>query len=107
MQPSSSTDRPTRRPDTISLGATSALDLQGSPHSDQLHVIQRFHRVAYDTMEDQLTYIDPKALTAAVTDTAVFKYHPDWELEEFECANERLNLSGDSQGISGSRAKPP
>src|ERR1700730_12036285 len=65
--------------DSISLGATSALDLI-APHSDALHVVQRLHRVSFDTLEDELTFDDPKALTKPVTGTAVFKLHPDWEL---------------------------
>jgi len=75
--------------DTISLGATSALDLI-APHSDALHVIQRFHRISYDTLEDELTFDDPKALTHPVTGVAIYRYEPDWELEEYECTNERL-----------------
>ena len=61
---------------TISLGATSALD-PIAPHSDALHVIQRFHRVSYDTLEDELTLDDPKAFThPGEKGTAVFKAAP-------------------------------
>jgi hypothetical protein len=75
--------------DTVSLGATSAFDLI-TPHSDALHVLQRLRRVNYDTLEDEITFEDPKALTKPVTATAVFKLHPDWEIQEYECTNERL-----------------
>jgi len=75
--------------DTVSLGATSVLDLI-TPHSDALHVVQRLRRVSYDTLEDEITFEDPKALTMPITATAVFKLHPDWEIEEYECTNERL-----------------
>jgi hypothetical protein len=81
--------------DTISLGATAALDLI-APHSEALHVIQRLHRVSYDTLEDELTFDDPKALTHPVTGVATYKLHPDWELSEYECTNERMVV--DSQG---------
>ncbi len=81
--------------DTISLGATAALDLI-APHSDALHVIQRLHRVSYDTLEDELTFDDPKALTQPATGVAIYKLHPDWELNEYECTNERMVV--DSQG---------
>ena len=81
--------------DTISLGATAALDLI-APHSDALHVIQRLHRVSYDTLEDELTFDDPKALTQPATGVAIYKLHPDWELGEYECTNERMVV--DSQG---------
>jgi hypothetical protein len=91
--------------DTISLGATSALDLI-APHSDALHVIQRFHRVSYDTLEDELTFDDPKALTHPVSGVAVFKYEPDWELGEYECTNERLGFEPGGQQVIVPRQKP-
>lgn len=77
--------------DTVSLGATAAFDLI-APHSDALHVIQRFHRVSYDTLEDELTFDDPKALTHPAKGVAIYKLQPDWELGEYECTNERLTL---------------
>jgi len=86
--------------DTISLGATSALDLI-APHSDALHVIQRLHRVSYDTLEDELTFDDPKALAHPAKGVAIYKYQPDWELEEYECTNERLiQDTGGQQSIA-------
>jgi hypothetical protein len=75
--------------DTVSLGATSAFDLI-TPHSDALHVVQHLRRSSYDTLEDEITFDDPKALTMPITATAVFKLHTDWEMEEYECTNERL-----------------
>jgi hypothetical protein len=55
-----------------------------------LHVVQHLRRRSYDTLEDEITFDDPKALTTPITATAVFKLHTDWELEEYECTNERL-----------------
>jgi hypothetical protein len=91
--------------DTISLGATSALDLI-APHSDALHVIQRFHRISYDTMQDELTFDDPKALTKPVTGIATYKYQPDWELGEYECTNERLVFENDGKQSVEPAPKP-
>ena len=91
--------------DTISLGATAALDLI-APHSDALHVIQRFHRVSYDTLKDELTFDDPKAFTHPVTGTAVFKLHPDWELNEYECTNERMVIDSQGNQVVAPAAKP-
>jgi len=86
--------------DTVSLGATAAFDLT-APHSDALHVIQRFHRVSYDTLEDELTFDDPKALTHPAKGVAIYKLQPDWELGEYECTNERLTFDkGGMQSIA-------
>src|ERR1700722_5261226 len=81
--------------DTVSLGATSAFDLI-TPHSDALHVVQRLRRVSFDTLADEITFDDPKALIRPITATVQFKLHPDWEIEEYECTNERLIF--DDQG---------
>jgi hypothetical protein len=59
------------------------------PYSDQLHVVQRFERVAADTLRNQLTIEDPKAFTKPYTVTVNYKLHPDWELTEAICTNER------------------
>ena len=77
-----------------------------APHSDALHVIQRFHRVSYDTLEDELTFDDPKAFTHPVTGTAVFKLHPDWELSEYECTNERMVTDSQGNQVVTPAAKP-
>jgi hypothetical protein len=81
--------------DTISLGASQAFDLL-TPHSDALHAVQRLTRTAYDTLQDQITVDDAKALQHPISATVTFKLHPDWEIEEYECTNERFVR--DSQG---------
>ena len=40
------------------------LDNGGSPHSDQMKVEERYHRVDQNTMELTVTIDDPKAYTA-------------------------------------------
>jgi hypothetical protein len=91
--------------DTVSLGATSVFDLI-TPHSDALHVVQRLRRVSYDTLEDTITFEDAKALTTPVTGTAVFKLHPDWEIEEYECTNERLMFDEHGNQTISKGARP-
>jgi hypothetical protein len=81
--------------DTISLGASQAFDLI-TPHSDALHAVQRLTRVGQDTLEDQITVDDSKALLHPITATVKFKLHPDWEIDEYECTNERF--ARDDQG---------
>jgi hypothetical protein len=88
--------------DSISLGGSESFDLIGTPHSDALHVIQRFRRVSSDTLEDQITIEDPKALKHPITGTGIFKYRPDIELEEYQCSNERFYTDADGN----QRVKP-
>jgi hypothetical protein len=49
--------------DTIGLNDKTWLDRVGHPHSDALHVIERFRRTDHDTLELDVTFDDPKAYT--------------------------------------------
>ncbi len=87
--------------DSISLGATDNIDGQ-APHSDALHVVERFHRVSHDTLEAVLTVDDAKALTHPVTTHVVYTLQPAYEMQEYYCTNER-NFAGPGgdQGVAG------
>jgi hypothetical protein len=60
--------------DTVGLNEKSWLDFYGDPHSDQIHLVERFKRVDHDTLTLQLIVDDPKAYTATwVGDTKTYK----------------------------------
>ena len=60
--------------DTIGLTEKSWLDFYGDPHSDDIHLVERFKRVDHDTLTLQLIVEDPKAYTATwVGDTKIYK----------------------------------
>jgi hypothetical protein len=64
------------------------IDFFGDPHSDQLHLIERYKRVDHDTLTMQLIVDDPKAYTQTwVGDTKIFKLLPpkDAYMEELFC----------------------
>ncbi len=88
--------------DSISLGATDNIDGQ-NPHSDAMHVVQKFHRTGPATMDVEVTVDDPKALLHAVTTTAHFKLEPDYEMQEYYCVNERNMITGTGQVIAGAK----
>jgi hypothetical protein len=76
--------------DTIALNDQTPIDRVGTPHSDALHLIERYRRVDRDTLEAVVTFDDPKAFTrrweARVT------YHPvppGVSLTEYICENNR------------------
>ena len=58
--------------DTIGFNDKTWLDHLGHPHSDQLHLIERFRRVDHKTLELQITVDDPKAYTKTFTGTKTF-----------------------------------
>ena len=57
--------------DTIGFNDKTWLDDTGKPHSDDLHVIERFHRLDAGHLEIQYTLEDPKALTRPFSFTRV------------------------------------
>jgi hypothetical protein len=68
--------------DTIGLTDKSWLDTAGHPHSDALHIVERIRRVDHDTLEDTLTFDDPKTYTRTWTSKIIYKLRPDWSLRE-------------------------
>ena len=77
--------------DTVGLNDKTWLDPMGLPHSDAMHVTERLRRVDHETLVDDLTIDDPKAYTKPWTAQAIFKLHPDWQIQEYVCAENNRN----------------
>lgn len=71
--------------DTIGFNDRTWLDRIGHPHSDELHLIERFRRIDHDNLIDEMTIIDPKAYTKPIHVTLHFGLKPDWNIGEFIC----------------------
>jgi len=66
------------------------LDNGGHPHTDALHITQRFRRPNFGRMELDLTIDDPKAYTKPWKSVTIpFILLPDTELMEHICENEK------------------
>ncbi len=59
--------------DTIGFNDRTWLDHVGHPHSDALHLIERFRRVDHDNLELSVTLDDAKAYTRSFTGKKLFK----------------------------------
>lgn len=70
--------------DTVGLDDRTWLDYQGLPHSDALHVIERYRRVDHDTLQIDLTIDDPKAYTKSWSVKYFYKLKP-WDIGEEIC----------------------
>jgi hypothetical protein len=79
--------------DTVGLKDKTWLDRLGHPHSDQLHVIERFRRVNKDHMELDFIMEDPKALAKPWTATWYYELKPTWELGEISCSGDYLEFN--------------
>ena len=59
--------------DTVGFNDKTWIDQVGHPHSDSLHLIERFRRVDHNTLELSVTFDDPKAYAAPFTGKRIFK----------------------------------
>jgi hypothetical protein len=72
--------------DTIGFNGRTRLDTIGHPHSDKLHVIQRFTYTDPDHLTYEVTIDDPKYYTRPWTNTRTFwRLPPGQELIEYSC----------------------
>ena len=75
--------------DTIGFNDQSWLDDGGHPHSDAMHVTERFRRRDFGHMDVQIAIDDPKAYTKPFTVSVAFRLQADTEFIEDICENER------------------
>jgi hypothetical protein len=71
--------------DTVGFNDKTWLDSTGKPHSDAMHLTERYRRPDLGHMNVELTIEDAKALTKPYTFTRSFTLAPAWELQEYVC----------------------
>jgi len=72
--------------DTVGFNGKTRLDTRGHPHSDQMHVIQRFEYTDPDHLAYEVTIDDPKTYTRPWKNTRVFtRMKPGEEIIEYSC----------------------
>ena len=80
--------------DTIGISDRTWLDRMGHPHSDALHLVERFRRDSQDRLELDMTIDDPKAYTKAWTAQRSFRLRPPIsELGEAVCEDMFINAA--------------
>lgn len=75
--------------ETTGLNPRSWLDHAGRPHSDELRVEERFHRLDHDNMELTVTITDPKMYTEPWVGLKNFPLHlqpADYDMSELLCS---------------------
>jgi hypothetical protein len=78
--------------DTVNFNGKTRLDTIGHPHSDQLHVVQRFSRPDRGHINYEVTIEDLKTYTAPWKNTRTFTLRPDWEIMEYSCMENNKSL---------------
>ena len=82
--------------DTIGYNDKFWFDARGTPHTEQLHTIERWTRVNYGTLVNEFTLDDPGAFSKPVQLKFTAKLlRPDLELMEYICAeNNQIGIAG-------------
>jgi hypothetical protein len=78
--------------DTVNFNTKTRLDTIGHPHSDQLHLIQRFSRPDLGHISYEMIVDDPKTFTKPWNNTRTFTLRPDWEIMEYSCEENNKSL---------------
>jgi hypothetical protein len=79
--------------DTIKFNDKTNMDTLGHPHSDQMHVVERFTRTDATHISYEVTIEDPKIYTRPWKNTRVFTLRPDWEIMEYSCEENNKDLN--------------
>ncbi|HEY1240936.1 MAG TPA: hypothetical protein VGF16_10285 [Bryobacteraceae bacterium] len=74
---------------TVGINEKTWLDDSGHPHSDALHVIERFRRPDFGHMQVELTIDDAKTYTRPWTVTIPWEFVADTDLLDWVCENEK------------------
>jgi hypothetical protein len=64
----------------------------GTVHSDQLHVIERYTRVDYDTIRYQVTIEDPQVFTKSFNQESTIRLRPGDRVREYECGENNEDI---------------
>jgi len=78
--------------DTVNFNGKTRLDTIGHPHSDQLHLVQRFSRPDLGHISYEVIVEDPKTFTKPFTNKRTFTLRPDWEMMEYSCEENNKSL---------------
>jgi hypothetical protein len=78
--------------DTVNFNGKTRLDTVGHPHSDQLHLVQRFSRPDLGHLSYEVIVEDPKTFTRPWTNTRTLMLRPDWEMMEYSCEENNKSL---------------
>jgi hypothetical protein len=78
--------------DTVNFNGKTRLDTIGHPHSDQLHLVQRFSRPDLGHIAHEMIIDDPKTFTKTWKVTRTLTLRTDWEMMEYSCEENNKSL---------------
>ena len=78
--------------DTVNFNGKTRLDTIGHPHSDQLHLVQKFSRPDLGHLRYEVIVDDPKTFTRTWSNVRTLTLRPDWEMMEYSCEENNKDL---------------
>jgi hypothetical protein len=54
-------------------------------HTTAYHVVERYHRTAYDKIAYEATISDPNVFAAPWKEAGTLQLHPEWQIQEYVC----------------------
>jgi hypothetical protein len=76
--------------DSVGFNERFWFERHGMPHTERLHIIERFTRIDFNTLHYELTVDDPGAYTATWTTGLLLRWNSSQELFEFVCQDNNL-----------------
>jgi hypothetical protein len=94
--------------DTVGFNDKTWLDQVGRPHTDKLHLIQRFKRVDKDHLQLDITFDDPGAYTKPWTVGWKVRWQAGWDPLEYICQenNRDVGVNGHMVGLRPGEKHP-
>jgi len=80
--------------DTVGFNTKFWMDREGTPHTEQLHLVERFTRTDFNSLKYEATIDDPGAYTAAWTGGFIMRWNPGTELFEYICQDNNRSPQG-------------
>jgi hypothetical protein len=87
--------------DTVGFNDGSWIEAEGLPHTEQLHLIERFTRTDFNTLKYEVTVDDPGAYTKPWTGGFFLRWNLGAELFEYVCQENNL-VEETNDGADGS-----
>jgi hypothetical protein len=79
--------------DVVGFNDETWLDQVGHPHSDVLHVVERYTRTDSNTLHYEALIDDPKTYSKSWTTSWNIPFQPGWELNEYICQENNKDLA--------------
>ena len=73
------------------IGFNDKTEIEGFNHTTAYHVVERYRRPSYDTLQYEATIDDPNVFTAPWRYKFTMQLHSEWQIQEYVCEENNRN----------------